>query len=116
MRSDMNHHEHHAGHGDGDHSPATNQLSPNEHRKHAQPEVHTGHGEHTGHSGPGGHGGHGDHAAQFRDRFWLCLVLTVPVVAYSGMVQEWLGFPPPPVPGAGGGAPLGGGGGVLFGG
>src|SRR5512132_1312063 len=100
MRSDMNHHEHHAGHGDGDHRPATDQLSPNEHRNHAEPEVHTGHGEHTGHSGPGGHGGHGDHAAQFRDRFWLCLVLTVPVVAYSGMVQEWLGFTPPQFPGS----------------
>jgi len=27
-----------------------------------------------------GHGGHGDHAAQFRNRFWLSLVLTIPVV------------------------------------
>src|SRR5512132_1945086 len=100
MRSDMNHHEHHAGHGDGDHRPATDQLSPNEHRKHAEPEVHTSHGEHTGHSGPGGHAGHGDHAAQFRDRFWWSLVLTVPVVAYSGMVQEWLRFTPPQFPGS----------------
>jgi P-type Cu2+ transporter len=43
---------------------------------------------------------HGDHAAQFRDRFWLSLALTVPVVAYSGMVQEWLGFTPPQFPGS----------------
>jgi P-type Cu2+ transporter len=96
----MDHHEHHAGHGDRDHRPATDQLSPNEHRKHAEPEVHTSHGEHTGHSGPGGHAGHGDHAAQFRDRFWWSLVLTVPVVAYSGMVQEWLRFTPPQFPGS----------------
>ena len=46
------------------------------------------------------HGGHGDHAAQFRDRFWLSLALTVPVVAYSEMVQEWLGFTPPQFPGS----------------
>jgi len=46
------------------------------------------------------HGGHGDHAAQFRDRFWLSLALTVPVVAYSVMVQEWLGFTPPQFPGS----------------
>jgi Cu2+-exporting ATPase len=46
------------------------------------------------------HGGHGDHAAQFRDRFWLSLALTVPVVAYSEMVQEWLGFVPPQFPGS----------------
>ncbi|HEV2871821.1 MAG TPA: HAD-IC family P-type ATPase, partial [Actinomycetota bacterium] len=44
--------------------------------------------------------GHGDHAAQFRDRFWLSLLLTVPVVAYSEMVQEWLGFTPPQFPGS----------------
>ncbi|HXQ58042.1 MAG TPA: heavy metal translocating P-type ATPase, partial [Actinomycetes bacterium] len=60
-------------------------------------------GQHGGHqpaAGHAGHAGHGDHAAQFRDRFWLCLALTVPVVAYSGMVQEWLGFTPPQFPGS----------------
>ena len=45
---------------------ASDQLSPTEHRQHV---------EHDG------HGGHGDHAARFRDRFWLSLVLTIPVVA-----------------------------------
>jgi Cu2+-exporting ATPase len=66
-------------------------------------EQHTDHGQHGGHqpaAGHAGHAGHGDHAAQFRDRFWLCLALTVPVVAYSGMVQEWLGFTPPQFPGS----------------
>jgi P-type Cu2+ transporter len=87
-------HQHHAGHGGGDHSPATGQLSPNEHRQHAEPDEHSGHGQH------GGHGGHGDHAAQFRDRFWLSLVLTLPVIVYSEMVQEWLGFTPPQFPGS----------------
>ena len=52
------------------------------------------------------HGGHGDHAAQFRDRFWLSLALTVPVVAYSEMVQEWLGFTPPQFPGSAWVAPV----------
>jgi P-type Cu2+ transporter len=56
--------------------------------------------DHEHHAGHGGHGGHGDHAAQFRDRFWLSLVLTVPVIAYSEMVQEWLGFTPPQFPGS----------------
>jgi P-type Cu2+ transporter len=107
MRSgDMDHHEHHAshhGHGahGGEDSPATAELSPNEHRQHAEPDEHGGpaaHGEHDAH---GAHGGeHGDHAAQFRDRFWWSLVLTVPVVLYSEMVQEWLGFTPPQFPGS----------------
>jgi Cu2+-exporting ATPase len=63
-------------------------------------EQHTDHGQHGGHQASGGHAGHGDHAAQFRDRFWWSLALTVPVVAYSGMVQEWLGFTPPQFPGS----------------
>jgi P-type Cu2+ transporter len=43
---------------------------------------------------------HHDHAAQFRDRFWISLALTVPVVASSARVQEWLGFTPPRFPGS----------------
>ena len=43
---------------------------------------------------------HHGHAARFRDRFWWSLVLTVPVIAYSGMVQEWLGVTPPQFPGS----------------
>ncbi|HEY7605416.1 MAG TPA: heavy metal translocating P-type ATPase, partial [Actinomycetes bacterium] len=56
--------------------------------------------DHEGHGGHGGHSGHGDHAARFRDRFWLSLALTVPVVVYSEMVQEWFGFTPPRFPGS----------------
>ncbi|MBI2355882.1 MAG: copper-translocating P-type ATPase [Candidatus Doudnabacteria bacterium] len=36
----------------------------------------------------------------FRDRFWLSLILTIPVVLYSRMVQEWLGFRLPEFPGS----------------
>jgi P-type Cu2+ transporter len=82
-----------------DHRPATTERTPNRHH-HTQPDQHTGHGDH------GGHTGHGDHAAQFRDRFWLSLVLTLPVVAYSEMVQEWLRFTPPRFPGSGWVAPV----------
>jgi P-type Cu2+ transporter len=54
-----------------------------------------------GHDAAGhhGHGGHGDHAAQFRDRFWLTLVLAVPVVVWSHHVQMLLGYTAPTVPG-----------------
>jgi P-type Cu2+ transporter len=87
---------HHSSHGHGahggDHRQATDELSPNQHRQHAEPDEHGGP---AGHGAHGGHGGHGDHAAQFRDRFWLSLLLTIPVIAYSEMVQEWLGFTPP---------------------
>jgi len=63
-------------------------------------EHHEAHGavEQSGHGGHGrgdehaGHGGH-DHAmmiADFRKRFWVVLVLTVPVMALSTMIQHWL--------------------------
>ena len=45
-----------------------------------------------------GHGDHGDHAAMFRDRFWLTLVLSVPVVLYSHHLQDWLGYSMPAIP------------------
>ena len=49
-----------------------------------------GHSDH--HAGHGGHGGHGDHAAQFRERFWWNLLLAVPVVAFSEMFADLLGY------------------------
>ncbi len=39
--------------------------------------------------------GHHDHAAMFRRRFWLSLVLTVPVVIYSHMLMTLTGWTPP---------------------
>lgn len=53
--------------------------------------------DHQGHDMHGnGHDKHAGHSPDmFRDRFWLSLVLTIPVVLYSHMVQEWLGFTMP---------------------
>ena len=50
--------------------------------------------EHAGH----GHLGHAehDHAAQFRDRFWLSLLLALPVVGFSPMFADLLGYGLPP--------------------
>jgi Cu2+-exporting ATPase len=42
---------------------------------------------------------HGDHVAMFRDRFWISLALTVPVLLFSEMIQDWLGFTIPSFPG-----------------
>ena len=64
------------------------------------------HHDHGGHHGHGGHGGHGDHAAMFRSRFWMSLVLSVPVVLYSEMIQMWFGFTSPQFPGSSWVAPL----------
>lgn len=64
-------------------------------------ETHEGHG---GHSNQGKHSGHDRHAghsvAMFRDKFWLSLALTLPVVFWSGEVQHWLGYRAPVFPGS----------------
>ncbi|WP_433498825.1 heavy metal translocating P-type ATPase [Sphaerimonospora sp. CA-214678] len=36
----------------------------------------------------------------FRDRFWLSLLLTIPVVFYSHHLQDWLGYSAPAFPGS----------------
>jgi Cu2+-exporting ATPase len=53
------------------------------------------HGDHTGHAGHGheGHDGHAGHDPEmFRRRFWLSLVLTIPLVVTSEMVMDWFGY------------------------
>ena len=69
---------------------------------------HEGHG--GGKTSGGGHAGHDRHAGHttgmFRDRFWVSLVLSAPVVLYSDMIQMWLGFSMPRFPGSGWVAPV----------
>jgi Cu2+-exporting ATPase len=68
------------------------QAEPDPHGPASSPADHGGHrsGGRTGHGG-----GHGDHAAQFRDRFWWSLLLAVPVVGFSHMFGELLGYTVP---------------------
>ncbi|CAN5820549.1 heavy metal translocating P-type ATPase [soil metagenome] len=56
--------------------------------------------EHTTHNhdgeGGGDHDKHAGHSvAMFRDRFWLSLVLSLPVIFFSEMIQEWFGYSAP---------------------
>lgn len=71
-------------HQHGEHSGA-HQAAEADHTQH------TDHGGHEGHS-HGDHHGHGDHAAMFRSRFWWSLLLSVPVVIFSPMVADLLGY------------------------
>jgi Cu2+-exporting ATPase len=110
----MANHQHHTGH---EHSTTQEAVHPTH-----PPEAHAGHGapvhgaskhgdvvtvqahaelEHA-HKATTGHGGHGvDHTGHellFRNRFWVCLVLTIPVLLYSSMWQMWFGFTMPSFP------------------
>ncbi|GAB4505101.1 MAG: heavy metal translocating P-type ATPase [Anaerolineales bacterium] len=57
--------------------------------------------EHAAHAGHAAHGvDHSGHEQMFRTRFWWSLLLTLPVLLYSEMLQRWLGFHAPAFPGS----------------
>src|SRR6202790_1140693 len=70
--------------------------------------THKDHGQaaapHAGHKMSDNHGSHDRHAghsvAMFRDKFWLSLAFTIPVVFWSPDVQHWLGYTAPAFPGS----------------
>jgi Cu2+-exporting ATPase len=53
-------------------------------RQAAHDDAHAGHDKHAGHS-----------VAMFRNKFWLTLVLTIPTVIWSEMIQQWFGYTAP---------------------
>jgi Cu2+-exporting ATPase len=50
--------------------------------------------------------GHARHADVYRRRFWITLILAVPVVVYSEMIQDWFGSTAPQFPADGLVAPV----------
>ncbi len=66
-------------------------------------------GEHADHSMSTNQGGHEDHSAHvdhrgheqlFRKKFWISLVLSIPVLIFSSSVQSWLRYSVPDFPGS----------------
>jgi Cu2+-exporting ATPase len=51
------------------------------------------HHDHDTHHEPDKHAGHSP--GMFRDRFWLSLALSAPVIFFSEMIQEWFGYTAP---------------------
>jgi Cu2+-exporting ATPase len=49
---------------------------------------HTAHDKHAGHS-----------VAMFRDKFWISLALTIPILIWGHMLPRVLDYSPPAVPG-----------------
>src|SRR5437763_746285 len=54
------------------------------------PEGHPGHGDYAGHAGHSGHAAHDPE--MFRRRFWMSLLLTLPLAVTSHMVMDWFGY------------------------
>src|SRR6266478_6350305 len=72
---DMNHNDH--------------EQASDPHAGHKMSDVHASNDRHAGHS-----------VAMFRDKFWLSLALTIPVIFWSSDVQHWLGYTAPSFPGS----------------
>jgi Cu2+-exporting ATPase len=106
-------HEQHGSHplGEQVQSQSTDHEIVHEHAghhtaEHSKPEMHTEHEHHKAESTQASHDGHAHHAdhtgheQMFRSRFWGSLVLSIPVLLFSPMIQEWLGISVPAFPGS----------------
>ena len=79
------------------------------HDTHATHDSHASHASHSGTASNDGaapasaHAAHDRHeghsVAMFRDKFWLTLALTIPVVVLSPDIQKWFGYSLPALPG-----------------
>ncbi|MBY0433300.1 MAG: cadmium-translocating P-type ATPase, partial [Cyclobacteriaceae bacterium] len=69
--------------------PAEHQAHENEHEHH---QIKAGkHSEHKlQHSGHSGHANHAGMIEDYKKRFYIVLVLTIPIMALSPMIQHWL--------------------------
>ncbi|QQK76148.1 copper-translocating P-type ATPase [Salicibibacter cibarius] len=71
-----NHHEHH---------------EQNDHHDHHEHHAHDHHGDHSGH-GHHGHGDHGDMMADFKKRFFVTVILAIPIIILSDMIQLFFNY------------------------
>src|SRR5690554_1515489 len=102
---DHNAHDH-AGHApvasDALHGQAMDHAAHGTAPHHDEDARHVGHEHNHGAGHAGGHGAHVDHTGHeemFRRRFWVSLLLTIPVLLFSPMLQDWFGFSMPDFPG-----------------
>ena len=71
--NEQHHHENHTDHGDN--------HKDNGHQDHSVQEEHNHHGHHD----------HGDMVSDFKKRFFISLIVTIPILALSPMIQSFMG-------------------------
>ena len=93
----MENHEQHKNnemdHSKMDHSKMNHEKE--DHSKMDHSKMRNGGGDHSGHNPGHGQMGHDHHKmmiADFRKRFWVTLVLTIPILFFSPMIQEFFGY------------------------
>jgi P-type Cu2+ transporter len=91
MQHETRGHLEHVAHAGGSMPEHAGRMAPaGEGDNHTAPISHASHESHTDHTG---------HEQMFRARFWISLVLSIPVLAFSPAIQQWLGFSAPFLPG-----------------
>jgi Cu2+-exporting ATPase len=110
MQPDSGQHHGHSQQGMGSSARHAGYMAGTVHRPDQQTVIdpsHTEHGAQTGQGAQAERGGHAEHRADhtgheamFRTRFWWSLLLSLPVLIYSEMIQHWFGFIPPAFPGS----------------
>jgi len=88
----------------GKHAEHAGYMKPAEHDHAAHHHKSVATDDHEGHAmHGGGHAGHVDHSGHeemYRGRFWVSLLLSIPVLLYTPMLQMWFGFMMPEFPGS----------------
>lgn len=78
---------------DGNAAPGKSAIT--DHDRSTDRDPHAGHDSHAGHDRHAGH-----NPEMFRQKFWLSLALTVPVVIWAEHIQDLLGYRAPAFPGS----------------
>ena len=71
------------------HHPSSIESSNNNKLSQSSPSHHTGHNQHIGHN-----------VEMFRNKFWVCLIISIPVLLWDPMIQQWFKYQLPSFPGS----------------
>ena len=63
-----------------------------EHGAHTAHTEHAGKDKHSQHVGHEAHADHTGHEQMFRQKFWVSLLLSIPVLIFSPAIQGWIGY------------------------
>ena len=71
------------------HHPSSIESSNNNKLSQSSPSHHTGHNQHIGHN-----------VEMFRNKFWVCLIISIPVLLLDPIIQQWFKYQLPSFPGS----------------
>ena len=71
------------------HHPSSIESSNNNKLSQSSPSHHIGHNQHIGHN-----------VEMFRNKFWVCLIISIPVLLWDPMIQQWFKYQLPSFPGS----------------